>query len=72
MTLEGVADHVAVPALVIFGTADALLDAGQHGRRTASEMPKGELWMFEGGNHGVSNFAAEHLGPGADWLLVHM
>ncbi|MGF6506161.1 alpha/beta hydrolase family protein [Paraburkholderia sp. 32] len=72
MTLEGVADHVAVPALVIFGTEDALLDADGHGRRTASAIPKGELWMFGGGNHGVSNFAAEHLGPGADWLLTHM
>ena len=61
-----------MPALVIFGGADVLMDADQHGRRTAEALPKGELWMFELGNHGVTNFAAEHLGPGADWLHTHM
>jgi hypothetical protein len=61
-----------VPALVIFGGADALMDADRNGRRTAEALPKGELWMFEQGNHGVTNFAAEHFGPGADWLRDHM
>ena len=72
ITLDGVAERIVVPALVIFGTADVLLDADLHGRRTAGAMPTAELWMFEGGNHSVTNFAAEHLGPGADWLLTHM
>jgi dienelactone hydrolase len=72
MTLDGVAEQVTVPALVIFGAADVLMDADANGRRTAEALPKGELWMFEGGNHGVTNFAAEHVGPGADWLLTHM
>ena len=48
------------------------MDAAEHGRRTADALPQGELWMFEQGNHGVTNFAAEHLGPGADWLLTHL
>ena len=72
ITLNGVAERVQVPALVIFGGADVLMDADQHGRRTAEALPKGELWMFELGNHGVTNFAAEHLGPGADWLRTHI
>ena len=72
MTLDGVAERVTVPALVIFGAADVLMDADAHGRRTAEALPKGELWMFEGGNHGVTNYAAEHLGPAADWLLTRM
>jgi dipeptidyl aminopeptidase/acylaminoacyl peptidase len=72
MTLDGVAERVDVPALVIFGGADALMDADRNGRRTAEALPKGELWMFELGNHGVTNFAAEQLGPGADWLRAHM
>jgi dienelactone hydrolase len=72
VTLDGVAERANVPALVIFGAADAVMDADEHGRRTAEALPKGELWMFEGGNHGVTNFAAEHAGPGADWLLAHM
>lgn len=72
MTLDGVAERVTVPALVVFGAADVLMDADAHGRRTADALPKGELWMFEGGNHGVTNFAAEHQGPGADWLLAHL
>ncbi len=72
MTLDGVAERVSVPALVIFGTADVLLDADLNGRRTAEALPRGELWMFEGGNHGVTNFSAAHAGPSADWLLNHM
>jgi dipeptidyl aminopeptidase/acylaminoacyl peptidase len=72
ITLDGVADRVNVPALVIFGGADVLLDADRHGRRTADALPKGELWMFENGNHGVTNYAAEHQGPAADWLRTHI
>jgi dipeptidyl aminopeptidase/acylaminoacyl peptidase len=72
ITLDGVAERVNVPALVIFGGADALLDADQHGRRTAQALPRGELWMFQDGNHGVTNHAAEHQGPAADWLRTHM
>jgi 2,6-dihydroxypseudooxynicotine hydrolase len=72
ITLDGVAERVTVPALVIFGAADVLMDADAHGRRTAEALPKGELWMFEGGNHGVTNYAAEHLGPAADWLRTRM
>ncbi|MEV6027794.1 alpha/beta hydrolase [Streptomyces sp. NPDC052036] len=72
LTLDGVAEQVDVPALVIFGGKDVLLDADRHGRRTAQALAMGELWMFERGNHAVTNCAAEHLGPGADWLLTHM
>ncbi|MFI6357258.1 alpha/beta hydrolase family protein [Streptomyces sp. NPDC050743] len=67
-TLDGVAQDVGVPALVIFGGADVLLDADAHGRRTAEALARGELWMFEDGNHGVTNRAVEHIGPSADWL----
>ncbi|MFI6357242.1 alpha/beta hydrolase family protein [Streptomyces sp. NPDC050743] len=67
-TLDGVAENVDVPALVIFGGADVLLDADEHGRRTAEALARGELWMFEDGNHGVTNRAVEHIGPSADWL----
>ena len=72
ITLDGVAERVEVPALVIFGGADGLMDADSHGRRTAQALPKGELWMFELGNHGVTNYAPAHLGPAADWLNAHM
>lgn len=72
ITLDGVAERVTVPALVIFGGADVLLDADGHGRRTAEALGKGELWMFENGNHGVTNYAAEHQGPAADWVRTHI
>jgi pimeloyl-ACP methyl ester carboxylesterase len=72
ITLDGVAERVEVPSLVIFGGADVLLDADSHGRRTAYALPKGELWLFENGNHGVTNVGPEHLGPSADWLLTHL
>ena len=61
-----------VPALVIFGGADVLMDADRHGRRTAELYPKGELWMFEDGNHGVTNYAPEQRAPAADWVRAHM
>ena len=35
-------------------------------------MPKGELWMFDDGNHGATNRAVEHIGPSADWLIQRL
>lgn len=71
-TLDGVAEQVEVPALVIFGGADVLLDPDEHGRRAADAMRRGELWMFDDGNHGVTNRAVEHIGPSADWLIQRL
>jgi 2,6-dihydroxypseudooxynicotine hydrolase len=65
--LDGIAQQVEQPTLVIFGDADVLIDA-THGTRLADALPHGELWMVKGGNHGVTNYPYEHLGPGADWL----
>jgi 2,6-dihydroxypseudooxynicotine hydrolase len=69
LTLEGVAERVDVPVVVVYGADDKLFSPERHGRHTAESLPRGELWMFEGGNHGVTNFATEHIGPGADWIL---
>jgi dienelactone hydrolase len=65
--LDGVAQQVGQPTLVVYGQADALIDAA-HGTHLAKALPRGELWMVEDANHGVTNYPYRHLGPGADWL----
>jgi dienelactone hydrolase len=67
INLDGVAQKVSQPVLVVYGAADALVSA-EHGTALTDALPNGELWMIEGGNHGVTNFPYTHLGPGAEWL----
>jgi dienelactone hydrolase len=71
INLDGVAQKVQQPVLVVYGSKDALVDSS-HGTALSDALPNGELWMIEDGNHGVTNFPTQHLGPGADWLYEHL
>jgi dipeptidyl aminopeptidase/acylaminoacyl peptidase len=71
ISLDGVAQQVSQPTLVVYGAADALVSAS-HGTSLSDALPNSELWMIEGGNHGVTNYPQTHLGPGADWLCQQL
>lgn len=65
--LEGVAEKVTCPLLVIQGRHDRLVPAGQ-GERIAAEAPTAELWLFEDGNHVCNNIPYKHRPQQADWM----
>jgi len=66
--LQGVAEKVACPLLVIQGARDRLVPAAQ-GRRIAAEVgSKAELWYFEDGNHVCNNIPYKHRPQQADWM----
>jgi 2,6-dihydroxypseudooxynicotine hydrolase len=67
LDLTDVLEGIKVPLLVIYGEKDPLVDIDLDGHGIVDAVG-GELWVFPGGNHGVTNFAQEHLGPAADWL----
>jgi pimeloyl-ACP methyl ester carboxylesterase len=67
MTLDGVAELVEQPLLIVFGDRDGVSSVeGQ--RRLQREARRAALWLVEGGNHGVTNFPYLHAGPAADWM----
>ncbi|HZV51984.1 MAG TPA: alpha/beta hydrolase [Candidatus Dormibacteraeota bacterium] len=66
MTLEGVAERIRNPLLLVFGDRDTI--ATVEGQRRLARESGAELWLIEGGNHGVTNLSYLHLGPAADWM----
>lgn len=66
--LQGVAEKVVCPLLVIQGALDRLVSAEQ-GRRIATEAgSRAELWYFEDGNHVCNNIPYKHRPQQADWM----
>jgi dienelactone hydrolase len=66
--LQGVAEKVQCPMLVIQGRRDRLVPAEQ-GERIAAEVgSNAELWMFEDGNHVCNNIPYKHRPQQADWM----
>ncbi|MGY1808513.1 alpha/beta hydrolase family protein [Blastococcus sp. SYSU D00669] len=68
LSLEGVAEKITAPLLIVFGRKDRLIP-WQHAERlrdtTGGEV---ELLMLEDGNHGCANVAPWHRPYTADWL----
>jgi 2,6-dihydroxypseudooxynicotine hydrolase len=66
--LQGVAEKIESPLLVIVGRRDRLVPPEQ-GERTAAEAGnKAELWLFEDGNHVCNNIIYKHRPQQADWM----
>ena len=66
--LQGAAERVDIPLLVIQGRLDRLVPAEQ-GERIAEEAgSQAELWMFEDGNHVCNNIPYKHRPQQADWM----
>ena len=66
--LQGVADKVPCPLLVIQGRRDRLVPAEQ-GERIAAEVgSNAELWLFEDGNHVCNNIPFKHRPQQSDWM----
>ncbi len=68
MTLEGFAEKITQPLMVIMGKRDRLFP-WQDGQRLADEA-QGETTfvLLEEGNHGCANVISRHRPLGADWM----
>jgi dipeptidyl aminopeptidase/acylaminoacyl peptidase len=66
--LQGVAEKITCPLLVIQGRRDRLVPAEQGERIAAGAGSRAELWMFEDGNHVCNNIPYKHRPQQADWM----
>jgi dipeptidyl aminopeptidase/acylaminoacyl peptidase len=67
LTLRGVAAEIRQPALFVTGTLDRIVP-WQQTERAASEVPRGEFVLFEGGSHVCSNMPYRYRPLVADWM----
>ena len=72
LSLDGHAERIAAPLLVVFGRQDRLIP-WPHAQRLADTVGgEVELLMLERGNHGCANVAPWHRPYTADWLAARL
>jgi 2,6-dihydroxypseudooxynicotine hydrolase len=72
LTLEGHAEAIAAPLLVVFGRKDRLFPWQDAERLVKTVSCDVELLMLEEGNHGCANIASWHRPYTADWLAAKL
>ncbi|HEV8564536.1 MAG TPA: alpha/beta fold hydrolase [Actinomycetota bacterium] len=70
-SLEGVAERIEVPYLVIHGARDELVSVTE-AQRMADEAPHGEFVCFEDGFHTCTNHNAELVRLMCDWMAAKL
>jgi 2,6-dihydroxypseudooxynicotine hydrolase len=71
LTLEGVASEIDQPLLCITGRQDRLIPWEQT-KRIADEAQRGELVLFDEGNHVCNNIPYRYRPLAADWLAEQL
>jgi 2,6-dihydroxypseudooxynicotine hydrolase len=66
LSLQGVAERISQPMLVIFGKLDRLIP-WQQAERLAAEAPQAELVMYPDGNHVCNNIPYKYRPLVGDW-----
>ena len=72
LSLEGLAEKITAPLLVVFGRQDRLIPWQHAERLRDSAGGEVELLMLEEGNHGCANLAPWHRPYTADWLAARL
>jgi pimeloyl-ACP methyl ester carboxylesterase len=71
LTLDGVAERIVQPLLIITGDCDRLVP-WKETKRIADEAPNATWKLYEGGNHVVNNMPYHSKTFAADWLRQHL
>ncbi len=71
LSLEGVAERIAQPFLVIFGKLDRLVPY-QQAERVAAEAPNAQLVMYPDGNHVCNNLPYKYRPLAGDWMAERL
>jgi len=72
LTLEGVAQRIKCPLLVVFGAGDKLIPASEGERLARAASGPTELVVFEEGNHVCFNISYKFRPLTADWTAEHL
>ncbi|MEV4178593.1 alpha/beta fold hydrolase [Nonomuraea sp. NPDC049709] len=72
LTMEGSAQAITAPLLVVFGRKDRLIPWRQAERLATAAGGDSELLMLEEGNHGCANLTPWHRPYTADWLAQRL
>lgn len=70
--LQGVAEKVACPLLIIAGRHDRLVPPEEGERVVREAGDKATLWLFEDGNHVCNNIPYKHRPQQADWMRARL
>ncbi|MBX5476946.1 MAG: alpha/beta fold hydrolase [Clostridia bacterium] len=68
LTLDGVAERIRCPLLVIHGRQDRIVPWPQAQRIYDEAAGPKEIWMFEDGNHVCNNIPTKYRPQMADWM----
>jgi 2,6-dihydroxypseudooxynicotine hydrolase len=72
LTLEGVAQRINCPLLVVFGAGDKLISVSEGERLASAASGPTELVVFEEGNHVCFNISYKFRPLTADWTAEHL
>lgn len=71
LSLQGVAERITQPMLVIFGKLDRLIP-WQQADRLAAEAPNATLVMYPDGNHVCNNLPFKYRPLVGDWMAEQL
>jgi 2,6-dihydroxypseudooxynicotine hydrolase len=72
LTLEGTAQHIRCPLLIVFGGGDRLIPPSEGKRLAKAAAGPAELVVFEDGNHVCFNISYRFRPLTADWMAEHL
>lgn len=72
LSLEGVAERITCPLLVVFGAGDKLIPVSEGERLARAASGPTELVVFEEGNHVCFNVSYKFRPLTADWTAEHL
>jgi 2,6-dihydroxypseudooxynicotine hydrolase len=72
LTLEGVAQRITCPLLVVFGAGDKLIPAAEGERLARAASGPTDFVVFEEGNHVCFNISYKFRPLTADWTAEHL
>ena len=72
LTLEGVAQRIKCPLLVVFGGGDQMISAAEGERLARAASGPTELVVFEEGNHVCFNISYKFRPLTADWTAERL
>jgi 2,6-dihydroxypseudooxynicotine hydrolase len=72
MTLEGIAENIRCPLLVVFGAGDRLISPAEGERLAQAASGPTDLVVFEEGNHVCFNISYKFRPLTADWTAERL
>jgi 2,6-dihydroxypseudooxynicotine hydrolase len=72
LTLDGRAQHIRCPLLIVFGSGDRIIPPAEGERLAKAASGPTELVVYEDGNHVCFNISYRFRPLTADWMAEHL